>query len=74
MTLYPFIRSLKTGLSVARVYPPSHGVDTITILLQIEGGQQVGCALPLGLRRKLQKGSGRSGAALRVTSQLAASQ
>jgi len=32
MTLYPFIRSLKTGLSVARVYPPLPS-------LQIEGGQ-----------------------------------
>jgi len=49
MTLYPFIRSLKTGLSVARVYPPSHGVDTITILLQIEGGQQLAVRATLGL-------------------------
>jgi len=73
MTLYPFIRSLKTGLSVARVYPPSHGVDTITILLQIEGGQRR-CALPW-LEEEIAEGiEFRSGAALRVTSQLAASQ
>jgi len=55
MTLYPFIRSLKTGLSVARVYPSS-GVDTITILLQIEGGQQLAVRATLGLEEEIAEG------------------